>query len=445
MRRACAKAVVFISALTCTVVTSLSVCGCSKDEPGSRPTSEHTVSFCAQSYSAPESSACVCVGVRRDTEEDSAFVWLSTIGGTATENIDFVPPAELVGFSAGHLFRMVNLRLMEDSLSESTETVILRLSRPSDGYTTVFPETAQVFILDSSTPPDSTAPARIWFADSGIALVERSGYIAVTVRRSNATDSAEVVIETMDRTAISGHDYRSLLGTLRFAPQDSAASTRVYITDDNEPEDQEEFAIILRDPSEGYSVPDSPLVVAIIDNEPRFPDSEITLPLSVGNRWTYSRGGSGSADGDFYSWTDTLQQWIRQDTIFTDQVFHAFRTSVDPTRDALYLRQEGQTLCFVPIMALLDPRSETTLPWPLVNLQEGPGSVDTVFAAAENDNFASVLWTIQNQGRSAVQLPAGIFSDVHVVKVSRMVSWNLGWPGCYDNTDIYYYFADAVA
>ena len=289
--------------------------------------------------------------------------------------------------------------------------------------------------------PDSSGQSRFWFQDSVVAVVEGFGALRTTVMRSTVGAPESVTVATKDGAATAGQDFRVLQKVLTFDPQDSAQTVTVEIKNDSVMEDTETFELLLRDASDGYAIPDSQSVAVIYDDEPRAPTTQISFPTQVGNRWIYAVSNTVTADSWPYSSYETRETWIDNEIDLQGRAFWVFRSVATDTLEDLYLRQEGQILYFGFPSALTDSSMAATLPWRMVDFLEGPGEADTVFVG-RSDWWDHIVWTVTNCGRSAVQVPAGIFLDVQVVKVSKRES--LGQLYCYSNRDTYYYIADAV-
>jgi hypothetical protein len=362
---------------------------------------------------------------------------LETSGGTATPELDFEPLVRQVTFAPSDTVQVIALGVMSDMIPEAQETIGLVLSQPSPGHAIGDPDSATVYLLDSTAPP------RFAFADSTVSVIEAGIYLRLTVERSVIGDSASVTIATEDETAIAGQDYYSLQRRLGFGPQDTSRTVSVRIRSDGEMEDQETFRLVLRDPSDGYQIPDSSLTIVLHDDEPRAPTTPIHCPMEVGDRWYYELARWWSWDGGYGSGSSTREIWVHSEVQIGDHTLKMFRATPRDTVDAVYLAQEGQDFLFVEPSTLSDSSIAPTLPWRVASFLEGPGIVDTLFSTDDPDAYSQTVWTVENRGRSTVQVPAGIFFDVHVVSIAFRTDWR--WTlGHYDEGSYTFYIADSV-
>jgi hypothetical protein len=119
------------------------------------------------------------------------------------------------------------------------------------------------------TATPTPTPVTFQFSASSFSAAEGSGQLQVIVTRSgNTAQAASIDYATTDLTASDRGDYTTAIGTLRFAPGDTAKSFNVFITDDAYAEGDETFQINLSNPSAGAQIAGSATaMVIIIDND----------------------------------------------------------------------------------------------------------------------------------------------------------------------------------
>lgn len=99
-------------------------------------------------------------------------------------------------------------------------------------------------------PPSLPASATVQFDQSNYSLNESSNFATINVTRTGDTSGgATVDYATADGTASERRDYTTALGTLRFAPGETARSFDVLISEDSFVEGAESFTVNLSNPS----------------------------------------------------------------------------------------------------------------------------------------------------------------------------------------------------
>lgn len=123
------------------------------------------------------------------------------------------------------------------------------------------------------------------FSAPSSAIGESGGLVSIKViRRGDSSDAFTVDYATTNITASLGTDYRPLNGTLRFNSMEVEKTISVPILDDALAEDNETFAVFLRNPSAGSTLGSpSNHVVKIIDSKKPgnldFSFAELNIPF----------------------------------------------------------------------------------------------------------------------------------------------------------------------
>lgn len=184
----------------------LSSPGLALNEPGTRFRFSTTVS------AVPESKPLATITVVRLGWADSPqTVDYTTSNGTAKAGDDYVATSGTLIFATGQRSATFTVTILDDTVVEGDETVILTLGNPSGGAT-----------IDTSTATltigDNDQGGAIAFATPGQAVVESTGRVMVAVVRSGGLASGVTVdYTTGDDTATAGIDYVAAAGTLTFA------------------------------------------------------------------------------------------------------------------------------------------------------------------------------------------------------------------------------------
>lgn len=101
----------------------------------------------------------------------------TTVDETALAQIDYQATSGRLSFSAGQTQTNFAVPLIDDSLDELPETVLLRLSNPVNALPGT-PLTASLTIIDNDSPP------RIMFNPATYRVVETAGSLVVTTSLS---------------------------------------------------------------------------------------------------------------------------------------------------------------------------------------------------------------------------------------------------------------------
>ena len=220
-------------------------------------------------------------------------VQFTTTNGTATASPsgDYTAVSRTLTFAALEAFKDVEIPILDDSLPEGNETVLLSLSNPSAGATLGATKTAVLTILDDEQTLQFSAPVYV--------VNESAGTVTVTVNRSGPTvGSVTVDYATAAGIATSGVDYTDVSGTLTFAAGIASRTFTVPIVNDTLFEGAESIALVLRHPGGVAQLgPRSTATITILDNDPpgaiRFSAAAYTVSESAGVGHDHGAADSG--------------------------------------------------------------------------------------------------------------------------------------------------------
>lgn len=187
-------------------------------------------------------------------------VTVATVDGTATDGTDYVAvgPVELV-FAPGETSKQVTVTLLDDAISEGTETLTVQLSNAIGA--TIGTGSATVSITDNEPAPS--------FAVTGFTVAETAGTVdvAVTLNVGMATET-RVTVATANGTAQSGVDYEAVGPVeLVFAPGEMSKQVTLTLLDDVLAEGPENLTVQLSNPV-GAAIGTGTGTVTLTDNEP---------------------------------------------------------------------------------------------------------------------------------------------------------------------------------
>ena len=207
---------------------------------------EPAVSFASVSQSAGEGSGTRNVGVTLDKAPAADTTFTYTVGGTATPGTDYTALSGTVTVLAGATTATVPVTIIDDSVHEGDETVVLTLAPPA-GYRVSSPGTHTLTIAANDEPTVS-------FASASQSAGEGSGTRNVEVRLSKAPASDVTLAYTVGGTATAGSDFTiTNSGTLSVPKGATTAVIPVTLIDDSAHEDSETVVLKLA-ASEGYRV-----------------------------------------------------------------------------------------------------------------------------------------------------------------------------------------------
>jgi hypothetical protein len=154
------------------------------------------------------------------------------VTGTATSGSDYAPLSGTVTIPAGQTFALIDVAVLDDTLVEGTETVVVTLSDLSSADGTVALD-SNVGNLTSSLniTDDDTAKVSVKrFQDAIEGTPGTNGVFTVSISALSAT--ATVVNYTVGGNATSGVDYTALSGSVSIPAGNLSANINVPVLDD---------------------------------------------------------------------------------------------------------------------------------------------------------------------------------------------------------------------
>ena len=210
------------------------------------------VSFDSPAAAAMESttSAALTVALSDPEQNQTYAVDFTVTGGTAAENLDYIPISGTLTFQPGQTTQTITLTIIDDALDEDNETIELTLSNPTGGDLALGAAAVHTYTILDPRP-------RVEFAAGASAVSERIRIIhrpvKVPVRLSVPAPAPMSVVYVVSATgtAARGVDYVLPNGILKFEPGQTTADISFYIVDDNIREPDETIFLRLLEPSPG--------------------------------------------------------------------------------------------------------------------------------------------------------------------------------------------------
>ncbi len=173
---------------------------------------------------ASEADAEIAFAVSLDAASTrEVTVRYATGNGTAEAGADFTGTAGVLTFAAGETRRTVDVPVIDDNAAEPAESFSLRLTAPANavlGDALGIGRISDDDALPMLSAHDAIASEGAGTIDFDVTLSAPSGR-AVTVQ-----------VRTEDGSAVHGHDYRAVVGELRFAPGEVHRVIGVPVIDD---------------------------------------------------------------------------------------------------------------------------------------------------------------------------------------------------------------------
>ena len=190
-------------------------------------------------------------------------------GETAVSGADFTPTSGTLTFTPGETSQTLTLPLLDDTMDEESETVVLRLQAMQGGNAGTLTE-AVVTLTDDDAPPTVSFEAASFRAD------EDGGAAVVTLVLS-APSGREVRVNVVSNggTAVANQDYTPLAETITFAPGSISQTVSIPLLPDDLSEGNETIHLALGGLQNGTAGEWLTAVVTIIDGD----SSTLYLPI----------------------------------------------------------------------------------------------------------------------------------------------------------------------
>ena len=168
-----------------------------------------------------------------------------TLGGTATASDDYTLPSGSVTIAAAATGTYVDVSMLDDTLAEGTETLILNVS-PDAAYSVGIGSVTR-FIIDAETASVAT---QVRFAAGTSTAAESAGPVNIPVTLDAASaDTVAVQYALNGGTALAaGIDFSLTAGVLTFAPGETTQNIPVLISNDTLDESNQTVTILLLNP-----------------------------------------------------------------------------------------------------------------------------------------------------------------------------------------------------
>src|SRR5262245_57766981 len=213
-------------------------------------TSLPTIQFSKPTFVGQEKKGFALITVTRTPPSTNVVtVHYATTDGTATASEDYLATEGTLTFSNKAAKATFTIPIMNDSLSESNETVNLTLSDPSGGYLLGVNSNAVLTIQS-----DDKAGV-IQFGAAKYTVNENAGSIQITVKRTGGKASGVMVdFVTVDGTAHAGNHYLGVTNTLTFGSNEMTKTFSVPIIENHTVDGNTTVILQLSNPRGGATI-----------------------------------------------------------------------------------------------------------------------------------------------------------------------------------------------
>ncbi|KER33411.1 hypothetical protein T265_00721 [Opisthorchis viverrini] len=175
----------------------------------------------------------------------------STVDGTAVADEDYVPVSGVLVFKAGETHKQFSITIIDDDIFEEDEHFTVILTDPTVVHSNTFvepllvePTKATIMVLDDDHS------GVFHFEQQATSVPESCEYAELKVLRdSGCRGIVRVPYQTIEGSAKGGgKDYEDAIGYLEFQNDQTEATIRVRVVDDNDYEKSEFFFVQLGEP-----------------------------------------------------------------------------------------------------------------------------------------------------------------------------------------------------
>jgi hypothetical protein len=186
-------------------------------------------------------------------------VQYATANSSAQAGSDYLPVGGVLSFAAGENSKQITVPVIGDTVVESNEFFVLRLTNPVNA--TISDSEGQGTINNDDVPQFSISDATVVEFDYGTA---EAVFTVTLSAASNLTTSVQYLMQ--NGSATSSADYLSIPGVLVFGPGQTSGTISVSVIGDTALEANETFFVTLANASTA-TIADSLGVGTIVDND----------------------------------------------------------------------------------------------------------------------------------------------------------------------------------
>jgi hypothetical protein len=186
----------------------------------------------------------------------------NTMDGTAQSGSDYVATSGTLNFAPGETEKTFPITILDDSVIENDETIIVRLSNATGGIVLGEPNIAAIRIVDDEPPP-SLRITDITTHEGDIGQFPAQFIVSLSAPTQR---TVSVVLTTQAGSATSNVDFVAGALQINFAPGQTALAVNAQVIGDVTVEGTEDFFINLSNPVNA-TIADNQGVITIIDDD----------------------------------------------------------------------------------------------------------------------------------------------------------------------------------
>ena len=270
----------------------------------------------------PSTNGVMTVSLSNASSTNTVIAY--SVAGTATAASDYSTLTGSVTITAGQLTASIPVNVINDSLVEGAETVIVTLTGVTSGNASLS-ATASALTATNTITDDAAAVASIANTTDG-AEPSTNGVITVSLSIASSTDV--VLTYSVTGTATSGTDYTALFGTVTVVAGQTSATINMPVLDDSTVEGSETVVVTLTSVTSGNAslsatpsaltatntITDDDAAVASIANTTNGaePSTNGVMTVSLSNASStntviaYSVAGTATAASDYSTLTGSV-------------------------------------------------------------------------------------------------------------------------------------------
>jgi hypothetical protein len=191
-----------------------------------------------------------------------------TLSGSATSEVDYHQRSGTVTFAAGQETATVTIDPIADGIAEGVESVVLTIDEGAGYNLSDRSRQARLTIADDSSIPNLptiVSVNNVSFREGNAGT--RNATFNITLNQASEVE-VTVDVSTIDGTATAGSDYTALdKTTIYFAAGETSKQITVPILGDRTIEANENFKVVLSDPTNATLSTNNPATATILDDE----------------------------------------------------------------------------------------------------------------------------------------------------------------------------------
>jgi Zn-dependent metalloprotease len=206
-----------------------------------------SIAFSAATYTVKESRTATITVKRTGATTAPASVHYETSPGSATADSDYTTTAGTLNLGVGKASATFTVPILNDTMDEGAETVLLTLSSPTGGVLGLASATLQI--------DDDDAATAVKLGASSYSGSESRGAVTLTLARTGASGiPVTVTYATADVTAVAGTDYLGVSDSVTFAAGETLKVIEIPLFTNGAGSPAKSFTVTLLDPTNGATL-----------------------------------------------------------------------------------------------------------------------------------------------------------------------------------------------